>query len=467
MFYECDYELSDDDEAVVEPRREEPEGPATAEAADMAPVLIATRTVSIVAMPKPMLWRGNGTLKRPVELKALSKTKGASWVYLEASATEPRELYEALHDHGGVQGLLAASTNVPGRCAALLCKRRHAQLEPGVWDGAFSLGKGRGGTRVVDLVSQFLRAPTSYGDLELRKPAEKPGPLDLERAVKELQGLSDEDLVLMCGNARLKPALERTDLDGILLRCWSHIKVLRARRAAGGLVHEVATEQPKALPLDQFIGLESLAGELHDPTTGQSRRITYAEFLRDPELHLRFAACLLGAGGLGKTPLAKSTAVYLATAYQQMAYGTPPGRCYYIQANSVDTLRACGHLLKPYVPVFVDEFEASDVRQQGPLGENGLKVLCDVPEGGTLRVRFGSIVFPPSTPRLFAANCSSPDAWLRKLGADSVHLGAIKKRVAFFVVSKPLVAAGTKRSLGPLQEPDVMREALQRARAAM
>jgi hypothetical protein len=201
--------------------------------------------------------------------------------------------------------------------------------------------------------------------------------------------------------------------------------------------------------------------------TGETDIVSFAQFLRCPELHLRHAACLLGCGGLGKTPLAKSTAAYLATAYQRVAYNTPPGRCFYIQANTVDTLRACGHLLKSYVPVFIDEFEAADIRQQGILGENSLKVLCDVPDGGTLRVRFGSVMLPPLCPRLFAANCSVPEGWLHKLGADTAHAGAIRKRVIFFKVTHRLVPVGARRSLGPLDKPGKLDAALQAAREAL
>lgn len=466
LYEEADDELTDSSCSSEQEEETADEGPP--QCTTMAPKVLSTRgSEVIVTAPRQRASAMQKVLKRPSGLKLVNKTKGSAWVYLESAENDPRGLYDALRHQSGVKGILAAGAGV-GRCAALVCKKRCVQLKQGPWEQAYSLGKGRGGAQVVlDLISNFRAAPNSYGDLEAQKPEEPAAPLNVERAVEALKGNSDEELVLMCGNARLKSPGERSELEVVLLRCWSHIRNIRARRAAGGLIHEVSMEHPKALDLDRFQGLQSLRGELYDPVTTRTRQVTFAEFLRNPDLHLRFAACLLGAGGLGKTPLAKSTAVYLAMAYQQSAYNTPQGRCYYVQANSVDTLRACGHVLKSYVPIFVDEFEASDIRQQGPLGENGLKVLCDVPEGGTLRVRFGSIVFPPLAPRLFAANCSGPEGWLKRLGADPVHLGAIRKRVVFFNVSEPLVPAGTQRSLGPVDRPGVMQDALQQARDAM
>ena len=289
----------------------------------------------------------------------------------------------------------------------------------------------------------------------------------MERAVQALERFSDEDLVLMLGNARLKVQIEPlTELEHTLLRCWGQIRASRARRAAGGLVHEAALEQPKPLPLDTFLKLDSLQGVLCDPVTSARRIITYAEFLEDPELHLRFAAALLGPAARGKTPLAKSTAVYLALAYQQLVYKTSAARCFYVQANSIDTLRACGQLLKPYVPIFLDECEVADTRQQGALSENSVKVLCDVANGGTLRVRFGSIVFPPNCPRIFAANCDTAADWLEHLGSNPSHADAIQKRVIFFKVDRLLVPAGTARSSG-LEDAAAVAAALKRARQEM
>ena len=82
-------------------------------------------------------------------------------------------------------------------------------------------------------------------------------------------------------------------------------------------------------------------------------------------------------------------------------------------------------------------------------------------------MRFGSIVFPQCCPRIFAANCATPEDWLQKLGSNEVHLGAIRKRVVFFRVGRRLVPDGVPRSLGPLDDPAVLQAALQQAQQIM
>ena len=109
---------------------------------------------------------------------------------------------------------------------------------------------------------------------------------------------------------------------------------------------------------------------------------------------------------------------------------------------------------------------ALPIWQQGALSENSVKVLCDVANGGTLRVRFGSIVFPPNCPRIFAANCSTAADWLEKLGSNPTHADAIEKRVIFFKVDRLLVPAGMARSSG-LEDAAAVAAALKRARQEM
>ncbi len=86
--------------------------------------------------------------------------------------------------------------------------------------------------------------------------------------------------------------------------------------------------------------------------------------------------------------------------------------------------------------------------------------------GGTLRVRLGSIVFPPNCPRIFAANCSNAEDWLENLGSNRSHTDAIQKRVIFFKVDRLLVPAGAARSSG-LEDAAAVTAALKRARQEM
>jgi hypothetical protein len=140
--------------------------------------------------------------------------------------------------------------------------------------------------------------------------------------------------------------------------------------------------------------------------------------------------------------------VYLAVAYQSKFYGTPADQCYYLQGNTVDTLKEFnqGGVLRSWTPIFLDEFEAADIKQQGLLGENSLKVLTDVWEGGSIRARYHDIVMPPKVPRVFAANAADSEEWLSNLGAHQQHRDAILKRVMFFKIKDCIIPSELRQT---------------------
>jgi hypothetical protein len=209
---------------------------------------------------------------------------------------------------------------------------------------------------------------------------------------------------------------------------------------------EVGSLSPAPIPLRDFVGLELLVGEGLDPITGQGFRVNFARFLRDPAFHLRYSAVLLGRAGLGKTPLARSFCTYAAVAYQGLHYGTPRERCYFLAGNTVDMLKEfnSGGVWRPWTPLFLDEFDASDTRQQGILGENSMKVLTDPHAGGSIRCRYHDVVVPPNCPRVFASNQPDSTAWLATLGVDETHAPAIRKRCLFFRVVRDLLPSALR-----------------------
>jgi hypothetical protein len=145
---------------------------------------------------------------------------------------------------------------------------------------------------------------------------------------------------------------------------------------------------------------------------------------------------LRSLAGLGKTPLAKSTCCALAKAYQGHHYKTEPEKCYYLMGNTVDCLKEYnqGGVWKSWVPLLLDEFESTDIRQQGLLGENSMKMLTDPCSGGSVRARYHDIVVPPMCPRLFTSNMPSAERWLSHMDVDEMHSRAIRKRCLFFVM---------------------------------
>ena len=125
-----------------------------------------------------------------------------------------------------------------------------------------------------------------------------------------------------------------------------------------------------------------------------------------------------------------------------MMYGTEESEAYYVMANTIDLLKELNQndLLKEWVPLFLDEFETGDTAQVGALSANALKVLVDVPAGGSIRCRYHDLVLAPNMPRLFAANAASSDEWLQSIGASSAqHRLAVEKRMLFFCMSSSVV----------------------------
>jgi hypothetical protein len=293
----------------------------------------------------------------------------------------------------------------------------------------------------------------------------------MEAAFEQTEHLSATELAALVGNARLQSVESRTPLQKVLVKCEAQLKAMRARsERARMLLREVGLESPRPIPLKDYIGLQFLVGQSLDPATGRPVTANFEAYLRQPELHMRYSAVLLGRAGLGKTPLAISFCAYAAAAYQGHHYGTVAEKATFIVANTIDLLKECttSGQWRPYTPLFLDEFEAGDARQQGILGENTLKVLVDVMSGGTLRARYHDVAIPPACPRIFASNVSSSDEWLQHLGCHPEHRAAILKRTMFFSVQSsvlPVALRGAEQTA--IEVTPGLRASLDAALAAM
>jgi hypothetical protein len=295
--------------------------------------------------------------------------------------------------------------------------------------------------------------------------------LCMEAAFEQTEHLSATELAALVGNARLCSVESRTPLQRLLVKCEPQLKAMRARsERARMLLREVGLENPRPIPLKDFVGLSFLVGQSLDPVSGRAVTANFEAYLRQPELHLRYSAVLLGRAGLGKTPLAISFCAYAAAAYQGHHYGTPADKATFIVANTIDLLKECttSGQWRPYTPLFLDEFEAGDARQQGILGENTLKVLVDVMSGGTLRARYHDVAIPAACPRIFASNVGSQDEWLQHLGCHPEHRAAILKRTMFFTVTSsvlPFALRGAEHAA--IEVTAGLRSALDAALSAM
>jgi hypothetical protein len=273
----------------------------------------------------------------------------------------------------------------------------------------------------------------------------------------------------LIGNARLQDADSRTALQKVLVKCEPQLKAMRARAERNrSLVMTIGLENPAPISLRSFVGLDGLIGEGLDPESGAAIRVSYMQFLKDPTLHLRYSAVLLGAPGLGKTPLAKATCCALAKAYQGVHYQTAPEKCYYLMGNTVDMLKEFnqGQVWKQWVPLLLDEFEGTDTRQQGILGENSMKVLTDVTNGGSMRCRYHDVSIPPMCARLFTSNMPSSAGWMAHMDIDEMHGRAIRKRCLFFVVRAsvmPMELRNSAAASSGIEVTSAMRAAIESA----
>ena len=182
---------------------------------------------------------------------------------------------------------------------------------------------------------------------------------------------------------------------------------------------------------------------------------------------MHYAACLIGAPGVGKTPLAKSSAILFAVSYQTHHYQWEDEKCYFVQASTIDTLKELNtsDALKPWVPIFLDEFEWSDQRQQGGMSDSTVKILCDVWEGGTVRTRHHDLVLPPRMPRIFAAHCDTPEQWIDTIGSSNpLSRDAVRKRVLFFHVEHSVVPVACQGPAVSMTMDPGLKQALARGR---
>jgi hypothetical protein len=398
------------------------------------------------------------------------------WVIcsVEAEGVDEAFLFRIVHENA-----LKDYPYFVGRCAHVaealviykcLEKDRHRVKTLKV-DGRVScLGLSAGGksfakmTKTLEQAAAAAACDIAIATMEIRELKRDGGDdVTLEEAHALTEQLSSTEFAAAVGNARLVDAAERSKLQRVLVRCEAQLRAMRSRaERSRALIMEVGTLSPAPISLRDFVGLDMLVGEGLDPVTGMGFSVSFTRFLK---------AVLLGRAGLGKTPLAKSFCAYAAVAYQGLNYDTVRDKCYFLMGNTVDMLKEfnSGGVWRPWTPLFLDEFDASDTRQQGILGENSMKVLTDPLAGGSIRCRYHDVVVPPNCPRVFASNQSDASAWLAHLGVDETHSAAIRKRCPFFRVRSNLlpVALHGSQQDGGIEVTAAMTQALEAAMNGM
>jgi hypothetical protein len=145
---------------------------------------------------------------------------------------------------------------------------------------------------------------------------------------------------------------------------------------------------------------------------------------------------------MGKTPLCEALAARFALAYQERNE-------YFVSTGTPDSLRRVAEegLLVPGVPVVLDEVDPGDQKQhRGKLSGNFLKQLTGVKSGGVIGARYQDIALAPRSPRMITSNATSAAEWFSGVSGSEADVLAIRKRLAVFTVSRPLVPVSTTAS---------------------
>lgn len=169
---------------------------------------------------------------------------------------------------------------------------------------------------------------------------------------------------------------------------------------------------------------------------------------------------LLGAAGVGKTPLAKSLAKVATANWQGLSSESTP---FFVVTSQVDSLRTLAREMSPGSAVVLDEWEPSQAAggRSVHLPTNDVKELLST-QGGTVGTRYGDAALPAG-PRLVTANSASLSKWFglrsdnfqsmsqeerASLGSNKEDdkTGPIHKRCLFVWVKDPVVRASTKRT---------------------
>ena len=186
---------------------------------------------------------------------------------------------------------------------------------------------------------------------------------------------------------------------------------------------------------DEYQNLDQ-KGLRRKEVTAEDVYLTLDQLFMNPQIMQQHAICILGppgTTGYGKTCLARSLAAnYLAWRVNQGLCTEADTFCHVSSTmdflkDKVITMNHC---------IILDEFKPGDRDQNPRLSEDGMKVLLDVRNVGSISTRFGD-TFMPNVPRLFTANAATPHQWTSPRFPFSLPM---QRKAYVFVISKALLA---------------------------
>jgi len=282
-----------------------------------------------------------------------------------------------------------------------------------------------------------------------------PSKADLESVVEFFKDLSEEDALMEISRAKATKAVQRTAVQHLIVKCYPHLMRLRELNNSA---NELWTSMRKASDdtsikhYKDFSALQALMGWTVDVETGETISMSVDEWLSDGHFK-RLSLVLLGSAGTGKTPAGESLCSIMA----EFAQDDPFHKPFFLKISTVDSLRKVQHLLRPGVPLLLDDITPSVPRgSRPPMSIDEVKHLMNVVSAEACDGRNNDIVLSVDMPRVVTSNASSPRHWCLGLPdvehlspSDRLHVCsgsalAIFKRVLFVQVSTPLIERNTR-----------------------
>ena len=256
--------------------------------------------------------------------------------------------------------------------------------------------------------------------------------------------------ITQCRNIRKRA---RTDRQDFVASNYVQLEKMRRAKTENDKFLTVDAEDQSIMNINQFSPPPSqLECKTFNVHTGELVTFSLKKYLFDGQdmLHRDYALILHGSAGLGKSPLARTLCAMMAKINQ--AGGAQDAA--FIQVSTADMLRGAAkhNHLKPGTPILFDELNPGEHRGTRPAHTiEDMKVLLDVPLGGTLNARQGDIHFEANMPRVFTCNASDPHTFFPTLPVGvwemsahtrahlSADIKAVFKRCVFCAIDRSVV----------------------------